>query len=215
MRSIHAAAAAVIILALPGLAGAQSVGLGPRLSWVRGDVEVDADTSGSRYTGGLLRARLSPRTAIELSLDYRSITNEALTERVRDYPIQGSLLLYPFRSAVSPYLLGGLGWYSQRVDAIVDQEVTDSVTTRKFGYHAGLGGELRLGRHAAMHVDYRYTFIRIGGDEESEMAGTPAAARAASASSDGFRLPGLSFLTDRLRLSHEGSMWTGGLTIYF
>jgi hypothetical protein len=166
---------------------------------VRGNVE--AETSSERYTGGLLRAHLSPRTAVELALDWRTVTNESLTERTRDYPFQGSLLLYPVRTPLAPYLLGGVGWYSQRIETLgVEKEVLDSATTRTFGYHAGFGGELRLGRHAAAHLDYRYTFIGFGDDEE-----------AGDESSGGFA----SALTDKLRLSHEGSMWTGGLTIYF
>jgi hypothetical protein len=172
-------------------------GLGPRIAVVRGSVE--AESSSERYTGGLLRAHLSPRTAVELALDWRTMTNESLTERTRDYPFQGSLLLYPVSAPIAPYLLGGVGWYSQRVEALgAEREVLESTTTREFGYHAGFGGELRFGRHAAAHLDYRYTFLGVGNDEEGEEGGGITSA-----------------LTDRLRLSHEGSMWTGGLTIYF
>jgi opacity protein-like surface antigen len=203
--SVGLLAAIATGLGLAGPADAQSLGLGPRLSLVRGDV--DAGTSAERFTGGMLRARLSPRTALELSLDYRSTTNEIATERVREYPFQGSLLLYPVRGGLSPYVLGGLGWYSQRLDTLVNDKVNESTTTRKFGYHAGLGAEIELGRHAALHVDYRYTFIRFGADE----SGTESNAAAAAAPT--FRIPGVSYLTDRL--SHDGSMWTGGLTIYF
>jgi hypothetical protein len=32
-------------------------------------------------------------------------------------------------------------------------------STTKMGYHAGLGGESGLGSRAALHLDYRYTFI--------------------------------------------------------
>jgi opacity protein-like surface antigen len=211
-RLLLGSAAFLGLISLPGFtasAGAQSLGLGPRLSLVRG--EVDAGTSAERFTGGTLRARLSPRSALELSLDYRSTTNELATERVREYPFQGSLLLYPVRANLSPYVLGGLGWYSQRVDALVNDKVDESATTRRFGYHAGLGGEIRLGRHAAMHVDYRYTFIRFNADDETAASGAGTAAGA----SGGFRIPGVSYLTDQLHLSHGGSMWTGGVTIYF
>lgn len=202
-------AAIISIPVLPAAAGAQSLGLGPRLSLVRGDVE--AGTSAQRFTGGTLRGRLSPRTALELSIDYRSTTNDTATERVREYPFQGSLLLYPVRGGLSPYVLGGLGWYSQRVDTLVNDKVDESATTRTFGYHAGFGGEIQLGRHAAMHVDYRYTFIRFNGDNAE--AGSTSAPSAASPGA--FRIPGVSYLTDTLHLSHGGSMWTGGITIYF
>ena len=187
----------------PPRAGAQerAFGIGPRFSFVRGAAEVEG--SAARFSGGQLRARLSPRTALELSLDYRSYVNDSLNERLRDYPVQGSLLLYPVRSTLAPYLLGGVGWYSQRVDTLVDNLVVDSATTRTFGYHAGLGGELRLGSRASVHLDYRYTKIRFGdsGGADTEPGAIP--------------IPGLFGLQEKLKLSHEGSMWTSGLTIFF
>lgn len=179
-------------------ATAQSVGVGPRLAFARSTVDAESST---RYSGGLLRARLSPRTALEVSLDYRTFVNESLGERVRDMPIQGSLLLYLMRANLSPYLLGGIGWYSQRVEEPTTPE--EATTTRRVGYHAGLGGEIRVGRHAAVHVDYRYTFIHVGDQEDVETS--PGAVP----------LPGLRGLQEKLKLSHEGSMWTTGVTFYF
>ena len=187
--------ALVLFLLLPStaLAQGQSFGIGGRFSLVRGDV--DAGTSAERFTGGQIRAKLSPRTAIEVALDLRTDTNDAMTERIRRYPIQGSLLLYPVRSAISPYFLGGAGWYSQRLETLAGDETVTSDTTREFGWHAGLGGELRLGSHAGAHADYRYTFLTFGDDDEAE-------------SDSGFGL-------SRVLPSYRGSMWTAGLTIYF
>lgn len=199
-----AAAFAALAIVLPTTAAAE-VGFGPRFTLVRGNV--DAQTSADRYTGGIMRAHLSPRTALELSLDWRTVVNDSLTERTRDLPFQASLLVFPVRARLAPYLLGGVGWYSQRVEALADADtVLSSTTTRTFGYHAGLGGEIRLGRHLGMHLDYRYKFIRLSEEE--------AAARDAEPS-DGFRVPIVSSLGDKLRLSQQGSMWTGGLTLYF
>ena len=205
--SIQRSAAAFLVagLLLPASVSAQ-VGIGPRISFVRGDVETQ--TSSDRYTGGVLRARMSPRTALELALDWRTVINQSLTERTRDYPFQGSLLVYPGSSAVAPYLLGGIGWYSQKVEALDTQKtVLSSTTTRKFGYHLGFGGELRFGRHAAAHVDYRYTFMRVDETGETDTE--------SSSSGGGFRIPLVSSLTDKLGVSHKGSMWTAGLTVYF
>jgi hypothetical protein len=191
-----------LVLFPASLGADQAFGVGVRLAMVRGSV--NSETSADRYTGGLLRARLSPRTALELSADWRTATNQALTERVRDLPIQGSLLLYPFRGGFSPYVLGGAGWYSQRVETLSESTVTSTVTSRTFGYHAGFGGELRLGRRAAIHADYRYTRVRFRDDEDPD-----------APSGGGLRVPGLAPLAERLKLSHDGSMWTGGLTLYF
>lgn len=185
----------------PRLAAAEggALGAGIRFSFVRGSV--DAEPS-QRYSGGHLRLRMSPRSALELSLDYRSALNDTLKLKVKDYPIQASMLLYPVRARLSPYVLGGFGWYSQRVDTLDTTSVVQkSTTTRKVGYHAGLGGEIQLGSRAALHLDYRYTFIHVGRDEGTN--------------SGAFPLPGLGGLQEKLKLSHDGSMWTTGLTVYF
>jgi hypothetical protein len=203
--SVHRAFLAALVAAAvcPPPASAQ-VGIGPRLTFVRGATGTDAGSD--RYTGGVLRARMSPRTAIELALDWRTVINDSLTERTRDMPFQGSLLLYPVRGGLSPYLLGGIGWYSQRVQTLDGSDhVLATSTSRHFGYHAGFGGELRAGRHAALHLDYRYKFVRTG-DE------TPAAQ---TASSTGSGASVVSSLTDTLHLARNGSMWTGGITLYF
>jgi opacity protein-like surface antigen len=159
------------------------------MSLVRGDV--DTNTSAERFIGGLLKLPLSRRSSLEISLDRRKDSNEALTERTVETPLQGTLLLYPIRTTLSPYLLGGVGWYTQRVEQLAAGSVTASETSRRFGYHAGIGGELRLGRHAGAHVDYRYTFLKFGGaDQDASLVG-------------------------RFKPSYEGSMWTAGLTLYF
>jgi len=187
-----------LLLAPAAGAGAQSLGLGPRLSFVKADIHAEDAT---RVTGGVLRLRTSTKTALEASFDYRSHLNENLTERIKDYPIQGSLLLYPVRSVVSPYLLGGIGWYSHKVEALQDDEVIASATTRTTGFHAGLGTDISIGRHVTIHADYRYTLIGFGDDADTAPAAVP--------------IPGLIWLQDRLGLSHKGSMWTTGVTVYF
>jgi hypothetical protein len=144
--------------------------------------------------GGQIKAWMSTRLGGELSLDRRIKENEANTERVRDYRLQASLLLALARSSFTPYVLGGFGWYTRAVDTIVADEVALTVRTRRTGSHAGIGAELRAGRHAALHGDYRYTFLHFGDDPA-----TPATTSGGS----------------RFLPSYEGSMWTAGLTIYF
>jgi opacity protein-like surface antigen len=198
MRSRSVVLALAIVAAMPAGATAQSFGLGARMSLVRSDVE--ADTDAQRFTGGHIRAKLSPRTAIEAALDLRSETNDQETARVRQYPLQASLLLFPLRTAIAPYVLGGGGWYTTRFETLEDDETVASESTRKFGWHAGFGGELRLGSHAAAHADYRYTFLQFGDDDSDEGR----AARAVGESGVSRFLP-----------SYRGSMWTAGLTVYF
>jgi len=203
LRLLAGVAVLAIVPALP--CRAQGIGIGGRFSMVRGDV--DADTSAERFTGGQVRAWLSKRTAVELSLDRRTQNNETLTERVRDYPLQASVLLVPVRSTFSPYVLGGMGWYTHRVEQTAGKEVLASTTTRRVGSHAGFGAEMRLGRHAALHADYRYTFLRFGAEEpikSDTIAGAIAQSHLSNSSTGARFLP-----------SYKGSMWTTGLTIYF
>ena len=194
MRLSSVCGAAVIVLAMSGSASAQGFGIGGRFSFVRTDLEVETDSR--RFFGGQIRAGMSPRTSLELSFDVRTEENETETLRVREYPIQASLLLYPVRSAVSPYFLGGAGWYSTRLEVLAGDETLSSETTREFGWHAGIGGELRLGSHAGAHADYRYTFLDFNGDDDDD-----------DDDNDG--------ILSRVLPSHRGSMWTVGVTIYF
>ena len=199
--------AVVVVCSLAQVApcAAQGLGIGGRLSMVRGDVQ--ADTGAERFTGGHVRAWLSKRTALELSLDRRAQNNEARTERVRDYPLQASVLLSPVPSTFAPYVLGGLGWYTHRVEEVSGTRVVDTTTTRRVGSHAGFGAEMRLGRRAALHADYRYTFLRFGAADpikSDTIAGAVAKSHVTSTGSGARFLP-----------SYQGSMWTAGLTIYF
>lgn len=177
---------ATILTAAP--AWAQGFGIGPRLTFVKGG---DPEAESQRFTGAAIRLG-DGKAALELAMDFRSSTGDDLTERVKDYPIQASLLYFPIRTRLAPYLLGGLGWYSQRVEVLGPVQ-GEAQTTRKVGYHAGFGGELRFHRHVGAYGDYRYTFIDFGGDDPL------------------IDLP----LVNRLKMSHEGSMFTWGVNFYF
>ena len=196
------ACAALFTLVQAASAAAQdgAFGIGVRFAWIRGDAHVD--TSAVRFTGGQLRLHMSKRTAVELSLDVKTVTSTDLAVRTRDLPVQASLLLYPVKAALSPYLLGGGGWYTHRIEQMTDKEVASSVTAREFGWHAGFGAQLRLGGHAGLHADYRYTFLDFGSDNEKTAAGL--ADRSSLLPSPSKLLPG-----------YRGSMWTAGLTVYF
>ena len=191
------ALAAVTAVLAPVTASAQ-VGIGPRISFVRGAEGPTGDSQ--RYTGGALRFG-SGKTAIELALDYRSDQLADLTARITDYPFQASLLVFPVRRGLSPYLVGGVGWYSQKVQRLSSGGTItlDEETTRKMGYHGGIGAEARLHRHFGLYGDYRYTFIHFGDDDRPTTSSTL----------------GLIPFADRLKLSHEGSQFTWGANFYF
>jgi hypothetical protein len=178
---------AALLVATPALA--QGFGIGVRMAWIKNDVEVDADSV--RFIGGQIRLG-SERVGFEVSYDRHTESFELLNEKVIETPIQASLLLRLAGGSFSPYLLGGPGWYKRKVELIDDPDV--SVSTTEFGWHAGGGLEVRLGRHAGIHGDYRYTFLDFGDDDDDD-GGLPVI---------GGLLPG-----------YKGSMWTLGFTVYF
>lgn len=185
-------ASAIVSTALfshPSVAAAQGFGVGGRMAWVTADSDADVDSV--RFTGGQIRL-LSSRWGFEISIDRHSESFEALNQKVTETPIQMSLLMRLGGARVSPFLLGGRGWYRRTVETL-DGSVEDLKST-EVGWHAGGGLEIRAGRHVGIHGDYRYTFLDFDDDEDEE--------------------DDRGFIRDLLP-GHRGSMWTIGATIYF
>jgi hypothetical protein len=174
--------------ASPSIASAQGFGVGARMAWVTADSDADVDSV--RFNGGQIRL-VSIRWGLEVSMDRNSERFDLLNQKVTETPIQASLLLRMGSRKVSPFLLGGPGWYRRKVQ-LLDRPDDADVATTEFGWHAGGGLEILAGRHFGIHGDYRYTFLDFGGDDDDD---------------EGFiggLLPG-----------HRGSMWTLGATFYF
>jgi hypothetical protein len=184
---IMSLAVSVPLCATAAPASAQGIGIGGRLAWVTADSDADVDSV--RFTGGQIRL-LSTRIGLEVSMDRHSETFDLLDQKVTETPIQASLLLRLGAGSVSPYLLGGPGWYRRKVEPI-DGAGEPAVETTEFGWHAGIGLEIRPARSLGIHGDYRRTFLDFGDDDEN----------------DG--------LIGRLLPGHRGSMWILGATIYF
>jgi Outer membrane protein beta-barrel domain len=186
-----------LVLSSAAPCAAQSFGIGGRIAMVRSDVAGDDDAV--RFTGGQIRLGLGQRAALEVSVDRHTESLDLLNERVKETPVQASLMLFLAGGGFRPFVLGGPGWYSRSVEAIDDPDgLIVDVSTREFGWHAGFGAEIRLGRHAGLHGDYRYTFLDFNGDEDEPAAAT-----------------GRDSFISGLLPSYDGSMWTVGLTIYF
>jgi hypothetical protein len=179
------------LMASPTIASAQGFGVGARMAWVTADSDADVDPV--RLTGGQIRL-LSERWGLEASLDRKSESFELLNEKVTETPIQVSLLLRLASGKVSPFLLGGPGWYRRKVELLDGPDEPDLETT-EFGWHAGGGLEFLPWRHLGIHGDYRYTFLDFGDDDDDD-------------DDDGGIIGGL-------LPGHRGSMWTLGATIYF
>jgi hypothetical protein len=175
------------VCALPSVAAAQALGVGARMAWVKADSDADVDSV--RFNGGQVRL-LSARWGVEVSIDRHSESSEALNQKITETPIQLSLLMRLGARNVSPFLLGGRGWYRRTVE-VLDGSDDAEVKSTEVGWHAGGGLEIRAGRHFGLHGDYRYTFLDFDDDDEDE-------------GFIGGLLPG-----------HRGSMWTLGATIYF
>jgi len=200
---IRRAAAVLVFLTacwlVPVSANAQALGIGPRFSFVRGDLLTN--TPATRFIGGTLRMVSSRHMEFEVALDYRSFYNAAGTERTRETPLQASMLLFPVRSAFAPYVGGGIGLYRQLHDTLGPGGTVASTTTeRRTGWHLGMGAEIRLAKHASLFADYRFRFVKFGTSTDPGAAEIPTGG-----------IPGL----NQLHLSHEGSMWTSGVAFYF
>jgi hypothetical protein len=179
---------------LPAGSAAQGIGVGPRMSFVRGDQPGDDDST--RFFGGILRVGLSKRLALEGALDFNTTEAADGLSRIKERPLQASMLLFPVRSTLAPYILLGYGWYSRTVETLDPTgEEAEDLSSKRTGMHIGAGAELMLGRHAAITLDYRYRFVSFGSPVDGE---TPV------------DLPIIGG-----RLSHRGSMWASGLVLYF
>jgi opacity protein-like surface antigen len=179
---------AVALFATSSEASAQGLGIGGRMAWVTADSDADVDSV--RFNGVQVRL-VSRRWGLEVSMDRRSEEFEALNQKVVETPIQASLLMKLGAGKLSPYLLGGPGWYKRKVQPIAGSDDLD-VQKTEFGWHAGAGLEIVAGRHLGLHGDYRYTFLDFGDDDDDDEG-----------------------IIRGLVPGHKGSMWTLGATIYF
>jgi opacity protein-like surface antigen len=214
--------ARVVGLALAVLAGAagdargQMFGIGARMVSVSGadSPAVDqSDPSNTRFVGGLVRLNASKHITLEVAMDYQSITNPTETARLRNTPIQVSGLLVPMRTRLTPYFLAGVGWYKHKLEALENGRGVLTAETTDFGYHTGVGGQLMFGRHVGISVDYRYTWV----DREGVDGFMGVVRSAASLTSVVGMLTSLGSdrNSEESSITRSGSMWTGGLTVYF
>jgi opacity protein-like surface antigen len=106
------------------------------------------------FGGGQVRIHPFHFLAVEGSVDYRR--TEISSTTVRTFPVQGSLLLYPFGTKrLSPFLLGGAGWYFTNVEGPGDFDQTQ----HRFGAHAGGGLQLFLTEFISLDGAYRHIWL--------------------------------------------------------
>jgi opacity protein-like surface antigen len=124
---------------------------------------------GTWMAGVQARLRLGRVIGLEGSItahrsDFADDTVEIIT-----YPVQVSLLVFPFPdSPVEPYLVGGVGWYYNRIE--YDSSLgLDDETDHQFGVHLGAGLMIELSPHVQIFADFRWIFLDEPGVDNSDL----------------------------------------------
>ena len=151
-------AAAVVFLMLPMAVFAESAGVGNKMLSIgpRATYSTPKDADEGKWNPGVqLRFHMSPVLALEGSLDYRSNNFLNLTT-IKTYPVQASLLVYLVPGTlISPFLLGGAGWYYTQVDG----PFGFSHTYSRFSTHLGAGLEIMLNEALSLDGTYRQVWL--------------------------------------------------------
>ena len=112
------------------------------------------DASPKWYGGAQVRLHLGQIFAIEGSVDYREKKFD--NTFTRTYPVQVSGLVYLLPGKrLSPFLLGGGGWYYTQVKGPGGFDDTQN----RFGLHAGGGLQWMLHPHWSIDGSYRYIWL--------------------------------------------------------
>lgn len=149
----------VLGMSAPGFAAKHPIGIGGHLSSFKAS---DAQ-EGKTFVGGQLRLRMGGGLGLEASVDYRE---DKYHSDVQDVTLKSVPVLFSLTaellpgSPVTPYVLGGGGWYFTKVNLRTDLVQIDDTQT-KFGYHLGGGIAVNAGPRVAIHADYRYTAVSV------------------------------------------------------
>lgn len=126
----------------------------------------DPKEGDANWYGGLqARLYLGRVFAIEASADYRR--NHFGDSRVDTYPVQASVLAYLLPGKrLSPFVLGGAGWYYTHVKGPGGFDDTQN----RFGLHAGGGLSYVLNRTWSIDSTYRYIWLEKIASKEQNIA---------------------------------------------
>jgi hypothetical protein len=115
---------------------------------------------GTWFVGGQARLHILGYFAIEASVTFHENSYEGGDVHVTQYPVQLSGMIYPFPAWIlSPYLVGGGGWYYSRVTYSGALSGISNQTEHTFGAHGGVGADVRLGATFTLDADLRYIFL--------------------------------------------------------
>lgn len=128
-------------------------GIGVRGGWYKSN---DSD-DGKMYGGLQARWKILPALAIEGVGDYRPEESFSNNRKITSYPVLVSALFYLIPGApVSPYLLGGVGWYYSKLE-----DSRGTTWSNDFGAHLGGGLDIPLSSSLVFNADLRYYFLNL------------------------------------------------------
>lgn len=167
MRWIFAIALAVLVI--PLVADAQSVqfGLGLKVSSF-GYNENEIDTS-KIFWGGDARLRIVKYVGAEFSVQRRedNFDFDLGSIKLETTPLQLSGIVYPLGMfAVTPYVLGGTGWYFLKATVRGDIDLPyvfgeGTIEVTETAPHIGVGVEAFIGDHFSFGADARKVFLNF------------------------------------------------------
>jgi len=115
---------------------------------------------GTWFVGGQARLHFLAYLAVEASMTFHENSYEHGDIHVTQYPIQLSGMIYPFPTwIVSPYLVGGGGWYYTKISYTGSLSAISNETDHNFGAHGGVGADVRLAASISVDADLRYIFL--------------------------------------------------------
>jgi opacity protein-like surface antigen len=104
--------------------------------------------------------------AAEASVTFHQDRYQSGDVHVTQYPIQVSGLIYPIpNGVVSPYIVGGVGWYYSRITYSGGLSGFSDQREHTFGTHGGIGLDVRLGTSVTLDADLRYIFLDPSGTQ--------------------------------------------------
>ena len=152
-----------LLASCPALGQASSdpgIGAGAHVS-----VSKARDADSTFFSGGLqIRARLTGALGVEALVSYRRETYSSGGEsllRLQELPVQGSVeLFFLDRNPIQPYILAGAGYYYVRTTAL-GPNTAGGHTENRFGFHAGAGVDVRVGKRTSVFADFRYVLLDV------------------------------------------------------
>jgi len=132
----------------------------------RGGLFKSNDAENLKLYGGLqARWKVFPALSLEGTFDFRQEESYPGGRKITSYPFMASALFYLIPGAkISPYLLGGLGWYYAKIE-----DSSGSSTTNTVGAHLGGGLDIPLSPEICFNTDLRYYLLNYGDQKVKDL----------------------------------------------